>query len=808
MNVYEIAIGALLHDIGKFMQRAHRPDDGLGPQSRGMENVLCPVFQGRYSHRHVLYTNEFVERLPFLPQGISKSHVANLASFHHRPETPEQVIIRDADHLSSGMDRQSDSEDAPGGPARFRSVRLRSVATAIGPDGLSLMANTGFPLARLDAEAAFPRTGLLEEDLTEEYLRLWKQFITAWDANECKEPAGYIARALGVLESYTWCIPSATNALPDISLYDHLKTTAAIAVALAGAPPDNEKPFLLAAADLTGIQKYIFGFKMGAGGLARRLRARSLNAGIYCQSAVLKILHHLEMPLTQVILMAGGKFHLLLPNTPEARACLERTAAEASEWLMDVSAGETALALAHIPCARGDIEDFSPTLGRLHQALRDERFRASHTRLIRDGRWAEDAFIFDPLVGRDEQLCDCCGKNAGRAQYNQDGEEITICGQCDDDGRAGALLPKSRYIAFFTDASGEYATPAGSYTLYNDAGLARAQPAGAWIILDLDGCVDQQFPRLPLLGQVWARWAPKHDDGTLLEFTEIADHAQGVASLAYLKLDVDDLGWMFAQGFKGPVRDYASISRIATLSRTLEVFFRAHIERLLQDRFPMVYLVYSGGDDVLALGPWNQVIDLAERIREDFRDFAPGNGEWKLSAGIALARPHIPVLTAADFADQLLDVSKTVSAEGPVPWLQDAPFEARQGGCAKDRITVFETSIPWSRFSAVMRKAEAVRDWMLDGTLNTGKVRRLMACANLYREFQRTRDTRHFAYAPMLAYDLRRNWKEETDAERAAKAWAAALATPDSEDMQVLRFICEYALYSVRGDAGKNAEEQ
>ena len=50
-------------------------------------------------------------------------------------------------------------------------------------------------------------------------------------------------RSLGILEHFTWCIPSATNVFPDISLYDHLKTTAAIAACLNDVESSTE-PFL------------------------------------------------------------------------------------------------------------------------------------------------------------------------------------------------------------------------------------------------------------------------------------------------------------------------------------------------------------------------------------------------------------------------------------------------------------------------------------------------------------------------------------------------------------------------------------
>src|SRR5690625_6051188 len=79
---------------------------------------------------------------------------------------------------------------------------------------------------------------------------------------------------LSLLRKYTWCIPSATNTMPDISLYDHLKTTAAIAVCLHdseqieeygklpetfdGLKEEEKNRFALLVGDFSGIQKFIY----------------------------------------------------------------------------------------------------------------------------------------------------------------------------------------------------------------------------------------------------------------------------------------------------------------------------------------------------------------------------------------------------------------------------------------------------------------------------------------------------------------------------------------------------------------------
>ena len=127
-----IVLAALLHDMGKFMQRA---EVSLSAQSKNMERTICPVYQGRYSHQHVLWTNEFFEQYyrsskypQFYQLSEQKDNLANLASYHHRTETPLQMIIHEADCLSSGMDRlQKDVEDEITGNNGYKKTRLNSI---------------------------------------------------------------------------------------------------------------------------------------------------------------------------------------------------------------------------------------------------------------------------------------------------------------------------------------------------------------------------------------------------------------------------------------------------------------------------------------------------------------------------------------------------------------------------------------------------------------------------------------------------------------------------------------------------------
>lgn len=802
MTIPEIALGALLHDIGKFSQRAHCGNEGLSPQSLGMESSICPTdwTSKRPTHRHVLYTNEFVENLPFLPEGLDKSRVANLASYHHRPDSSGQKIVSEADCLSSGMERyETDGEESLAG-RRFRRVRLQSVASTVFPSAANAVVPAVFSLTPLTPQDAFPLGSNTNDDLTDQYQALWRRFLPAWAENQCNDPVGYVNRAMSILERYTWCIPSATNTVPDISLFDHLKTTAAIAVCLFAAGETLKEPFLLVAADLTGIQRYIFDVRQGTGGLARRLRARSFKVAAYTESISISLLGRLGLPLTQRILFAGGKFHLLLPNSANVRDQLNAVKREVARWLFDNSSGEVGLAMEAIPLGQVGLENFSDSVSRLNARLREARDRAGEGVLFQSGTWEPSEFVLPELtLSEGQELCECCRlKSAPEREHHDD--VAYICDDCFAEEQVGRRLPSARYVVFYPDGSGRNRAPIGSFELLD----SKTQPHGmAQLLVDLEG-ESQGDSRWSITGAFRGRHIP-HDPvtGDAVTFADLARKSTGREALACLKMDVDNLGYLFSQGLKDRTpeakepdgwRDRASISRVATLSRTLDVFFAGHLEALLRAEFDDVYLLYSGGDDLAAVGPWNRIFDLTLRIRDDVRRFTGGNPAWSLSAGIAVVNPRVPVLLVVEEAEKLLGASKTIGGSGVEPW--PLPKNKPRGEPQKGRITALGTSIPWSQYGEVLNQARRLLGWLQDETLRTAQVRRLLHFAEMAREYQHTHDTNYLQYAPLLVRELRRNWQGAN--QREAREWAAQLTVIESETMKSARFICEYALYGNR----------
>ena len=119
-----IYLAAMLHDIGKFYQRA---DIGSVRTSQFLtdigkqERIFCPQWNGQYSHKHVLWTAQFIEDFRSVFKQLmgnsnenlsDKNNLMNLAAGHHLSKdqlSPLGQIIKEADSLSSGMDRDSET---------------------------------------------------------------------------------------------------------------------------------------------------------------------------------------------------------------------------------------------------------------------------------------------------------------------------------------------------------------------------------------------------------------------------------------------------------------------------------------------------------------------------------------------------------------------------------------------------------------------------------------------------------------------------------------------------------------------------
>lgn len=602
-------------------------------------------------------------------------------------------------------------------------------------------------------------------------------------------------------------VPSDTQSEPDVSLYDHLRLTAAIAHALwlfhGGSPSaqdlrQDEEKFLLVVGDMGGIQGHIYriaGAEAGVGGIAKRLRARSLEVSLAAEAMALGLLRHLGLTPLNRILGAGGKFYLLLPNTPEAVASLEEARKDWGRWALK-RGGSLVPHLAWVSFRGQDFRDFAALLKRLHGALAREKLRPF-------------AFLAatGEVLGAPLRPCAACGLEPARRD-----EPGSLCPDCEREAALGARLPRSDRVGFFLEEAprpyldfpgvkvGLGGPLEGAFHLFR-ARLDFApwpHPSEAKPLLGHLPRVEHALKAKGWSLEAYRAWA--EEEGLLedeephpekvLTFAELAALSEGAPYLGALMLDADRMGEAFATGFRREGRDLATPSRLAALSRTLEVFFTTEVLTLLEEplryrqrlgwdgleaqrkeaRYPLLYSVYSGGDDLFLLGPWDALLDFALDLEKLYRLFTR-HPRLTLSGGFLLAHPSLPV---PELARLLAEAEGRAKAEG------------------RGRLFLFGQAVPWEVLGDLRAWAEGLRQDLRAERVSRAQVYRWLL---LWRRFSPLEDPgERMRYKPLLAYALRRV------RERDEEAWKRYLKLLDHQDpaWAYLPVWVQWALYRER----------
>ena len=99
---------------------------------------------------------------------------------------------------------------------------------------------------------------------------------------------------------------------------------------------------------------------------------------------------------------------------------------------------------------------------------------------------------------------------------------------------------------------------------------------------------------------------------------------------------------------------YNTLARSATFSRSMSLFFKVYINQFAKEK--KLSIIYAGGDDVFAIGSWQDVIEFTICLRQNFIKWT--NGKLTLSAGIGLFPDKTPVSLMAEETGKLEGAAK------------------------------------------------------------------------------------------------------------------------------------------------------
>lgn len=773
---YRIILAGLLHDIGKFWQRADKKINNGSvvygyTRNEPLLKHICPDtnknnnrdYQPGYIH--ALWTSHFFETNKDIFHKVKQDgrelfrvnifdgnnefiedNVTNLASCHHNPHTFHQGIIQLADWWSSGLDRRraphSEDDDSAYSQQdrvryaspRFKKVPLHSIFNLISVNGKKVDEVTGYPLTSLDISSTIFPQPITNESVKEDldYKSLWNDFQDEFKNLPTDSWRGFIHSLLYLLKKYTWSIPSSTPDLPYVSLYEHLKSTAAIAGCLYDyyqehshgirqrsnsfslEVADGHEPLRFVSIDISGIQDFIY--NIASAKAYRSLKGRSFYLTLLLDAVVTKFINEIGHTSANIVYASGGKAFILAPNTTKTCEAIKTLQADIEEKIFDEHQGRLYVSMTSIPFAYrfSDREDKNEaiissreiptepdqvlTLAELWGELIRKADRVKNRRfqsLITDKNKFHEFFSKNGLQGvysLPEEICAVTGeppkKDEKLENIGREDSEIWVLPQVAEQTKLGDVLKDGDYILKYDYPTGEENSYLKSkthahfepcnlgihYYLFdkieltdesakfrritsgdgteviriNDTGFLKTGSLkgseasyGFWFY---GGNEQPQSERA--IKNLDSKFHPK----TFEELCKVHNIDKKVQEtrLGVLRMDVDNLGTIFSSGFQSQYRSFAAYG---TLSFMLDLFFSGYLNTIRKKYEDTVTIVYSGGDDVFAIGRWDKLICFGKDVREDFKNFT-GHPAMSISGGMVMVHSKFPISKAADLAGE------------------------------------------------------------------------------------------------------------------------------------------------------------
>lgn len=767
-GIFKAALAGLLHDVGKFAQRAA---EGLKIAWSDDENS---DIKKRYRHQHALYTDQVVEQI--VPDKW-RQEVRAGAGHHHNPQTHLERVVALADHLSAG----ERADDTGKHPRQLQSI-FCSITGLTDEDGklISAPKEKYLPLKKLaiEQEVIFPVDTI--DDSHGTYKELWDGFeaealaLKRAFAGDEADPTAYLESLLNLMQQYTWCIPSAYyNSVPDVSLYDHSRMTAALAACLVeqndilvqdlldalrqwhqeqklaekqGRNPDAIAPpsilaetdvALLVGGDISGVQRFIY--NITSRGATPGLRGRSMYLQLLTEVVARYLLNELGLPPANIIYAGGGHLYLIAPLS--AQSTLEDLQKQIGRILLHHHQGDLYLALTATEVKANEFkgELFHTRWDSLQKKLQEIKQR-KFAELGDELAWR----LFTPMEdgGNEEKQCVVCRREHPKTETRdpENAERTRKCPVCEGFEALGDKLRSAQYLYLdkiepypepnLKAARGDWQQILGHFGYRVSVNEKRVAPPNKQeskqhVILALNNLAGERLEFVAgqtigrrflvnvtpkLTAEEVTAYSGKIEEvtdlrpGAVKPFEILVEQSRGVKRLGVLRMDVDNLGQIFSQGL--PKNNF-TISRMATLSFNLSLFFEGWVAQLAQEvdqTYPYtikdpntgrdkqfnrrLYSIYSGGDDLFFVGAWDVMPALAERISRDLQAYSAQHPGVHISGGVALASAKYPLYQAAEDAAEAEDKAKST----------------RPDGRSKNALAFLDEVIPWEKF-------EEVNDW-------------------------------------------------------------------------------------------------
>lgn len=750
-HLEEIVIGALLHDIGKVVQRSDKNPRRARHQEFGKQWFeKLPVQVRNYLGPA---TQDYILRHHLLPKTDPKYEHLDAAVLGRG----DLLLVAEADNLAAG-ERKEDVDEIQQDFSFELYIPLYSIFNKIGDRSAenAFRAYRAFDLRKQTKEIPFPSSP--EPLKPADYRALLQSFEEGLREGPTSDRVQHL---LNLLEAVFSFVPSETafkegdpRTYPDVSLFDHLKITAAVASCLYqffrshGKTPGQlsweeiadrtERRYLLVAGDFSGVQDFIYTVSYRAA--LKGLRARSFYLELLLEHAIAELLELFDLSRANVIFAGGGNVFLLVPNTEGAKKVIKSFGERFNRFLLDEHQGRLFFALSW------EELNGSSFSGRKEGALSISEAWESVRRKLDEQKAKKFHDLITPSffvpAADPGSPCDVCQKVTSDLHSQTDpeiGETILLCSSCLSFERMGGDLPAANFV--------EVSFQSGPSTVRIEDKFYRLtqKPSESHIPrrFSINAYHEDAVP-------LWVGNYPRRP----VDFSEAVKRGVGLPSLGTFRADVDNLGNIFSQGLPPAARTF---SRMAALSRLFTLFFKRYINLIAEGHLPEnlsfypvgqrkreLVVVYSGGDDLFVTGAWSDVVEFAIELRRAFKQFVGENPAITLSGGMVMTPPKFPIYRMAFMAGEAEEKAK----------------DHREDGKEKDSASLFGQVMFWDQWEEAIE--EILEPLLCIGEFFQGRFRpafprgliyKILALAKIAEEKKKKHP---YMVLPLLSYVLSR----------------------------------------------------
>ena len=631
----DLFYGALLHDIGKVIQRA--------TGERKKHALVGADWFDEIADNQVISDQIRYHMANYQSNKLGNDHLA--------------YITYIADNIASGVDRrQSNEESDEDASAKiwdtytnqadiFNIFGAQTDKRYFKPTVLNLKSKPNFAsatyehLSKGDYAAIATR---IENELAE------------FEFNQVQ-----IDSLLNLFEATLSFVPSSTNTkeIADISLADHSRLTAAFALAIYDYLEDKgrhnykedlftkvsafyeEEAFLLASFDLSGIQDFIYNINIATNGAAKQLKARSLYLDFMSEYIADSLLDKLGLNRANMLYVGGGHAYFVLANTEKTVETLVQFEKDFNQFLLANFQTRLYVAFGWGSFAAKDI------MSELNSPESYRQVYQKASRMISKKKISRYDYQTLMLLNRggksSERECEICHSVENLVSYH----DQKVCDICRGLYQFSKEIAHDHFI--ITENEG---LPIGPNACLKGVAFEKlSQEAFSRVYVKNDYKAGTVKATHVFVGD--------YQCDEIYNYAALSknENGLGIKRLAVVRLDVDDLGAAFMAGFSQQGNgQYSTLSRSATFSRSMSLFFKVYINQFASDK--KLSIIYAGGDDVFAIGSWQDIIAFTVELRENFIKWT--NGKLTLSAGIGLFADKTPISLMAHQTGELEEAAK------------------------------------------------------------------------------------------------------------------------------------------------------